>query len=88
MVLGESSVLFNDVELLVGGCASQPALLGDIGADFNIVEVLDRDTAGDLRVPGIPGGLQLPVVGLNKRRQRIHLRWSLVSSHKAHASDA
>ena len=88
MILGKAAVFFNDEELLVGGGASQASLLRDIRADFYVVEVLYRDAFGNLFISGIPGCLQLGMAALDERSQRIDLLRSLVSAHKANASDA
>lgn len=83
--MGKMPVLPDNIELLVGCCASETSLLLHIRADFDKIEIGDADGRVDIIKARIPCCFQVREVLPYKRGQGIYLLRSLVAAHKADA---
>ena len=85
--LGVSAVL-DEVEALVGLGRFQGAQMGQVGAEFDIVEVVEVYLLGEDRTAAVPGCFDARVALLEARGDGVDLRRGGVAAHQGNTADA
>ena len=86
--VGEGAVGLAAEHALVGARGGEGAEVGDVGADFDVVELLSVEGVGDVLAAAVPRHFVMRVVLTDICGQRAHLVGGGITPHKADACDS
>ena len=75
------------VHSLVSTWGIESTKMAEVGAHFDIVEMLLIDERRDCRAPSVPTNLQSVVTFLDMFRKQVDSRWVAIATHKPHTSN-
>ena len=85
--VGEGAVGLAAEHALVGAGGGEGAEVGDVRADFDVVELLAVEGVGDVLAAAVPGGLEPWVSGMQVGGKGGHFVGGSIAPHKAYAGD-
>lgn len=85
--VGEGAVGLTAEEALVGAGGGEGAEVGDVGADFDVVELLFVYMVGDVLAAAVPGGFEGGMRGVEVRGKGCHFLWGGIAAHEADTGD-
>ena len=83
----KASICAAAVHSLVGTWGIESTQMTEVGAHFDIVEMLLIDERRDCCAPYIPTNLQTVVTFLDIFRKQVNSRWVTIAPHKAHTGN-
>ena len=72
---------------MVGAGGGEGAEVGDVGADFDVVELLTIDMVGDVLAAAVPGGFEGGMRGMEVRGKGCNLLRGGIAAHEADTGD-
>lgn len=83
----KASICAAAVHSLVSTWRIESTKMAEVGAHFDIVEMLLIDERRDCRAPSVPTNLQTVVTFLEIFRKQVNSRWVAIATHKTHTSN-
>ena len=83
----KASICAAAVHSLVSTWGIESTQMAEVGAHFDIVEMLLIDERRDCRAPSVPTNLQTVVTFLDIFRKQVDFRWVAIAPHKAHTGN-
>ena len=85
--VGEGAVGLALEQALVGAGGGEGSEVGDVGADFDVVEQLAVYLVGNVLAAAVPGGLEGGMRGVEVRGKGCHLLRGGIAAHEADTGD-